>query len=387
MQSFLQERFKDIVDSSTIAPGKVLKFNDNNELECVVPVVEGMQAQIVATASVSIPASGETISSVTCTGQGVTIVGILQNGKYIFNIPTLGAYTITATSSTGKIGTQDIIVDEIKRYLTAVVVETEVSSTLEDNDWSLIKVVTQIGSASSYWNVGDRKAITFSGTLGTCDLTGTYYAYIIGFDHNAQVESDGQSTITFQFGFDAASDGKNICFVDTNYTQECSTPGSFCAQLTNTPSSCNWVNSNIRLNVCQKLFDYLSGNDSLSLANNIRTVSKYTLNNSSVSSTYDSVFLLSEKEVTGSTTYAYSDEGNYQEQYSYYVTYSTPQYRIKYKYNSTATVAHWWLRSPRRVSDGNTIWTANICITNSGNPTNMTVCTRSLGVAPAFVIG
>lgn len=52
------------------------------------------------------------------------------------------------------------------------------------------------------------------GTVGTQAVNGTYYAYIIGFNHNSSKEGNG---ITFGTFKTALSGGTDICLVDGNY--------------------------------------------------------------------------------------------------------------------------------------------------------------------------
>lgn len=85
-------------------------------------------------------------------------------------------------------------------------------ATLNDNSWAAIHSVS--GTGASYWAVGDRKAVAVSGTVGTQAVNGTYYAYIIGFNHNSSKEGNG---ITFGTFKTALSGGTDICLVDGKY--------------------------------------------------------------------------------------------------------------------------------------------------------------------------
>ena len=82
------------------------------------------------------------------------------------------------------------------------------------NDWSVIKSVADASQGANYWAVGDRKAVTVNGTVGTQAINGTYYVYILGFNHNSSREGTG---ITFGTFKTALSGGTDICLVDSHY--------------------------------------------------------------------------------------------------------------------------------------------------------------------------
>ena len=86
---------------------------------------------------------------------------------------------------------------------------------LDNNDWATISYASKNGLAASTWSVGDRKAVALNGTAGGLSLSGTYYCYIIGIDHNSAKE--GTNRIHFQFGYIAASGGVHIAFIDGGY--------------------------------------------------------------------------------------------------------------------------------------------------------------------------
>ena len=85
--------------------------------------------------------------------------------------------------------------------------------TLNSNSWEKISEISQAGIAKNYWSVGDCKAVTLSGTMGTLALDTTLWLYILGFDHNAEKEGYG---ITFGgFKTDSGSSGINVCLIDS----------------------------------------------------------------------------------------------------------------------------------------------------------------------------
>ena len=247
---------------------------------------------------------------------------------------------------------------------------------LNDTSWAQIREISDSGQAANYWSVGDRKAVTLNGTVGIQSLSGTYYCYIIGFDHNSDIE--GTNRIHFQFGYSALNDGVSIAFIDSNYYKEIKGE-SFNINQTNSNTG-GWKSSYMRNTLCPQFKNAMSSD----LQAVLKTITKYTDNtggkntaDSYVTATTDTVFLLAEYEVLGLINRANSAEGNYQAQY---VWYSAGNSRVKYAHNDAATAVRWWTRSTK--SSNRYSWTA---IKDTGESTYFNSY-ASLGFAPAFCV-
>lgn len=224
--------------------------------------------------------------------------------------------------------------------------------TLNDYTWDEISEISSSGEAASMFKVGDRKEIVLNGTVGALTFNDYHtYAFIIGFDHNAELE--GEHRIHFQLAKTALSGGKDICFTDSRYN---STGSSAAFRMNTTLNNYGgWGDSYMRNNICGTSKTSTSGRIMgaipAELRNALKRVKKYTDNrangsgsvSSYVTATTDFFFLLSEYEVFGNITYSNSYEANYQQQYAYY---SAGNSKIKYMHNSTGVVGQWWLRSP-----------------------------------------
>lgn len=250
-----------------------------------------------------------------------------------------------------------------------------IGTALNDCTWDEISKISNRGLGADYFSVGDRKAVTLNSTVGSLSLSGTYYAYIIGIDHNSSVEGNG---ITFQFGFNTLSDGANIAFVDGNYGTK-KTTGSLFNMNNSESNSGGWESSLMRTTICPAFKDCLPSE----LQAVLKKVTKYTDNTgngtltaSCVTATEDDIFLLSEFEVRGSRNYANTTEQNYQKQYTWY---SAGNSKVMYKHDATTTAGYWWLRS---VANNSGIF---CCVTNTGGASNATA-NYSYGFSPAFVI-
>ena len=251
-----------------------------------------------------------------------------------------------------------------------------VGTALNDISWEDIGRISDAGLASSYFSVGDRKAVALSGTVGSLSLSGTYYCYIIGIDHNSSKE--GTNRIHFQFGYTAASGGVHIAFIDSTYGSS-SSSACFHMNSSNTNSG-GWSSSYARGTLCPAFKSAMPSD----LQAVLKTTTKYSDNTgggsntaSYVTATSEEVFLLAEFEVFGTKSYANSAEKNYQAQYAWY---SAGNSKVRYRHSSTGSTADWWLRSV--FAD----YSAYFCIVNTSGGANYGNAFYSRGFAPAFCV-
>ena len=288
-------------------------------------------------------------ASVTLKKGGTTIATKTSNGTAVFTVTETGEYTVTATKNGQTTSGSVNVVSGTTSYSLTL---SFVSSTLNNNEWSVIKSVSDAGQGANYWSIGDRKAVTLNGTVGHISLSNyTTYAFIIGFNHNASVE--GTNRIHFQLAKTALSGGTDVCLCDSSYKLTVSATGYFSMNSSDTNSG-GWASSQMRTNICGTSLSSYSGTIIAVIPEALRavlkSVTKYTDNTgnnstaaSHVTATTDYFFLLSEYEVFGSISYGNRNEKNKQAQYAYY---SAGNSKIKYEYNGTSTAALWWLRSP-----------------------------------------
>ena len=300
--------------------------------------------------SATITVNVDSGASVTLKKGGTTIATKTSNGTAVFTVTETGAYTVTATKNGQTTSGSVNVVSGTTSYSLTL---SFVSSTLNNNEWSVIKSVSDAGQGANYWSIGDRKAVTLNGTVGKLSLSNvTTYAFIIGFNHNASVE--GSNRIHFQLAKTALSGGTDVCLCDSSYNSNVSTTGYFSMNSSRTNSG-GWASSQMRTNICGTSLSSYSGTIiaviPAALRAVLKSVTKYTDNTANgggstasyVTATTDYFFLLSEFEVFGSITYGNTNEKNKQAQYAYY---SAGNSKIKYKHDGTSTAASWWLRSP-----------------------------------------
>lgn len=339
----------------------------------------GIAPQLVVTVSAG--------ATVTATNGSKTISGTADStGVCTLTVPETGTWSVSATLGGQTSDTKAVSITG--SYAVALLF---VSSTLNNNDWSAIKSVSDAGQGANYWSIGDRKAVTLNGTVGQLSLSNyTTYAFIIGFNHNASVE--GTNRIHFQLAKTALSGGKDVCFCDNQYGPDSgwSSPGAgyFVMNASNTNSG-GWKSSQMRTNICGTSLSSYSGTIiaviPAALRAVLKSVTKYTDNTANsggstasyVTATTDYFFLLSEFEVFGSISYGNANEKNKQAQYAYY---SAGNSKIKYKHNGTSTDAYWWLRSPYASNSGIFVGVG------AGGTVGNGYASFSLGFAPGFCV-
>lgn len=328
------------------------------------------------TLSVSSNATG--VATVSRSGTTVTVSHVNQtNGTAVITVSCSAGTNYTAPSSK-----------------TVTVTAEFILATLNDNSWAAIHSVS--GTGASYWSIGDCKAVTVNGTVGTQAVNGTYYAYIIGFNHNSSKEGNG---ITFGTFKTALSGGTDICLVDSYYNSY-STNGTkyFNMNHSSNTNSGGWKGCDLRYDVlgstntndgdatATTATSPVANTLMAALPSDLRAVMQpmtiYTDNTgggsntaSNVTASVDYLPLLAEYEVFGTRTNANSSEQNYQAQYAYY---SAGNSKVKYRHSSTSSTANWWERSPYYNYSG------YFCYVGTNGGADYDTARYSYGVAPAF---
>lgn len=317
---------------------------------------------------------------------------------------TLSGTTVTVSSVNDKTGTATITVKVAAgtNYTApankTVAVSAEFlpaqGTALNDCSWEDIGKIAAAGLGDTYWDVGDRKAITISGTVGTLSVSGTYYVNILGFNHNGATNK-----IDFGGFYSALTGGTDLCLIDSKYGSN-STDGTkyFNMNHSSNTNSGGWKGCDLRYDVLGSTnsdgadagtttaTSPVSGTLMAALPSELRAVMKpmtiYTDNTgggsdtaSYVTASVDYLPLLAEFEIFGARTYANSAEQNYQKQYAYY---SAGNSKVKYRHSATGSTAFWWERSPIYSTS------ANFCDVSTNGTASNYYARYSSGLAPAF---
>jgi hypothetical protein len=322
--------------------------------------------------SATITVTVDSGASVVLKKDGATVQTKTSTGTAAFTVTETGSYTVEATKNGQTVSGSVTVSSGTTSYALTL---SFVSSTLNNNEWSVIKTVSDAGEGANYWSIGDRKAVALSGAVGALSMSGTHYAFIIGFNHNSGVEGSGR--IHFQFGKTALSGGSDICFVDSKYGNTGS-DAAFRMNTSNTNSG-GWNNSYMRNTICPAFKNALPA----ALKSVLKTVTKYTDNTgnstaaSAVTATTDDIFLLAEYEVFGTIARGNTNESSKQQQYAYY---SAGNSKIKNKHSATGEAAHWWLRSPRSSNSTDFVYV------NTDGTVDYSYARYSTGFAPGFCV-
>lgn len=207
-----------------------------------------------------------------------------------------------------------------------------------DNTWAQIIKVCQANRAPDTWIVGNQKPMAIGGT--------DYVIDIIGKNHDIY-SSGGTAPLTFQL---------HDCY-GTQYAMNS----------TNTNNG-GWTSCAMRQTHLPAILTLMP----TEVQNGIKEVNKLTSagnESTTINTTADKLFLLSEIEIFGSVKYSKSGEGT---QYAYYKAGNST---VK---NISGSAKYWWERSPY-VDDN-----SQFCNVHSDGSVSINWANNTFGVAFAF---
>ena len=207
-----------------------------------------------------------------------------------------------------------------------------------NNSWEAIIAACQSGNVPDSWVVGNSKTMTINGT--------SYQIDIIGKNHDTYT-AGGTAPLTFQM---------HDCYTDTKQMNSSNT------------TSGGWTSCAMRSTHLPAILALMPSE----VQAGIKEVNKLTSagsQSSTINTTADKLFLLSEIEIFGRTTYSKSGEGS---QYAYY---SAGNSKVK---NLSGSANGWWDRSPTGGSS------AGFCYVKSSGAAGASNASGSGGVAFGF---
>lgn len=264
--------------------------------------------------------SSTAAATVSVSGNTVTVTG-KANGSATITISVAAGTNYTAPANK-----------------TCAVTVSFLKDNFADNDWSAIIAACHSGSVPSTWVVGNSKTMTINGA--------NYQVDIIGKNHDTYT-AGGKAPLTFQL-HDCYGETKNMNSSNTN--------------------SGGWTSCAMRSTHLPAILALMP----TEVQNGIREVSKKASvggASSTIETVSDKLFLLSEVEIFGSTSYSAAGEGT---QYDYYKAGNS---KVKKRSGSAAT---WWERSPR-ASDS-----TRFCLVYSDGSAGYGIASGARGVAFGF---
>lgn len=229
-------------------------------------------------------------------------------------------------------------------------VDKPLPAVFADASWADIIRACQNNAVPSTWAIGDIHAIDMGGT--------EYYVQIIGKNHDDFSDGSGKAPLTLQFGVanDSAKDGMYATTYPMNSTN------------TNVGSWADSVMRNTTLPALKALMP-------AEIQAAIKPVNKLTSAGSqstTINTTSDELFLLSEIEIMGYTSHSVAGEG------TQYAFYSAGGKKIRYKGGSQN---YWWERSPYNSNHSYFchVYTNGLAVSDSAS--------KSYGVSFGFCLG
>ena len=272
------------------------------------------------TGAISAQSSAPTIASVSVSGNQVTVTG-LANGSANITISVAADTNYTAPASKQCSVTVSLLKDNFA-----------------DNEWSEIIAACQSGNVPASWVVGNYKNMTINGKAYRID--------IIGKNHDTYA-AGGTAPLTFQM---------HDCYTETKQMNSSNT------------NSGGWQNSAMRTTHLPAILNMMPAEVKAAIRD-VQKKSSAGNQGSSIQTTNDKLFLLSEIEIFGSTTYSFAGEGK---QYAYYQAGNS---KVK---NLSGGADFWWERSP---CSGNS---AYFCSVYSNGDADANDASNSYGVAFGF---
>ena len=205
-----------------------------------------------------------------------------------------------------------------------------------NNTWATIIDACHKNQVPDTWAVGNQKTMTINGTAYAID--------IIGKGHDDYADGSGKAPLTFQL-HDCYGELKQMNSSNTN--------------------SGGWTSCDMRQTHLPAILALMP----TEVQNGIREVNKLTSagnKSSTINTTADKLFLLSEIEIFGSVSYSESGEGT---QYDYYKANS----KVK---NQNGSANYWWERSP--------LGSLYFCFVNKGGNADFDYATGTDAVSFAF---
>lgn len=287
--------------------------------------------------TLSVVSDNVNVATASISGGNVVITGV-NNTSGTANI------TVSCTEGEKYLKPEDVVIAVTARF--AIVLDP----VFANNEWSAIVVACEENRVPDTWNIGDSKMMTVNGT--------DYQVDIIGKNHDTYFETEETAPLTFQF-------------------HDCIDRQALDSSSTAIWHTCTFFNAgkNEILSVMPE-----------EIATSIKEVQKKTCyyitsSNKGINISRNTLFLLSESELTGSNTLSGTGEGD---QYEYYAAGNSI---IKTSANPDVPdswILGWGLRSPLDPNGASGAVYKFLYVSSSGEIDSNNPSDAYFGIAPAF---
>lgn len=338
-----------------------------------------VSAKLYATLTVTTEEASLYGKAVTVTSGSQNVTGTFSNsGSVTLIIPWMGDTTISATDGTDA-STATVNITEYGKSYNAELSFFKIVTFADGTDEEIAAMIeahynNKINIAD-YWAVGDVREIGLSAMsatyVGESHLSGTYKFAIAGFEHDdltTPINGHTKAAVTLT-QVDCLMDisNRNNPINGKNNTEN----GYMNSSNTNVGG---WKECS-RRKWCNEIYY----NAIISVKDIVKEVNKKTSaggGSSTIVTTADKIFLLSEIEIYGSIQYSAAGEGN---QYQYYKNTVANKYKLP-KQSSSAYSNMWWQRSPNGNND------SHFCYVNANGYKTYDNANFNRGIAPCFCI-
>lgn len=310
-----------------------------------------VSAKLYATLTVTTEEASLYGKVVTVTSDGQTVTGTFNDsGSVTLRIPWIGSTVVSSTDGTDTT-TATVNITEYGKSYNAELSFFKIVTFADGTDEEIAKMVkahyADKINIADYWAVGDKRKVNLSAMsatgVGESHRAQAVEFAIADFDHDelvTAINGHTKAAVTLT-QVDCLMDAE--CAAGTKYGNNNTENGYINRSDTNVGGweSCarrTWCNS-VYYNALPSV-----------LKNAVKEVNKKTSagnQSTTIKTTTEKIFLLSEIEIFGNIRYSVAGEGN---QYQYYKNAVANRYKLP-KWLSSATASQWWQRSPIAVNN------------------------------------
>ena len=338
-----------------------------------------VSAKLYATLTVTTEEASLYGKAVTVTSGSQKVTGTFSNsGSVTLRIPWMGNTTISATDGTDTT-TATVNIAEYGKSYNAELSFFKIVTFADGTDEEIAKMVeahyaNKINIAD-YWTIGDKRKVNLSA------MSATY----VGESHRAQIvemaiaDFDHDDLVTSINGHSKAAITLTQvdCLMDASNASNPvnGSSNSENGYMNNTNTNIGGWESCARRTWCNSVYYNALPSTIKSTVKEVKKLTSAGGQSSTINTTNDKVFLLSEIEIFGSTSYSKSGEGS---QYEYYKT-TANRYKLP-KWGSSSNSHIYWDRSPYGSNS------SCFCCVRSGGNADWDSAGYTHGVAPCLCI-